>query len=321
MRGATVRQMRALALAARHLSFLHAAAQLHLTPSAVSLQIKELELAAGMPLFDRHAKTVSLTPAGALLLVHVQQVLQALDHADQAMSQLRKRATGRVTVGMVGSAKYFVPRLLARFREFHRELGLQIVVANRDGLLEGLRSGRVDLAIMGSPPADLAAQAEDFAAQPLGIVAAPEHALAQRRDVSPQTLGEHEFILRETGSGTRAALERFIRDQQIVLPLRLEMSGDDHVKQAVMANLGLAFLSLHAAALELQSGLMVAVDVVGLPLQRRWFVVEADPAAENDAVRALRRFIVSHGTGGSVLSRPLPVGEAAGAAGGPAALH
>jgi DNA-binding transcriptional LysR family regulator len=313
--------MRAFALVARHSSFLHAAAELHLTASAVSLQIKELELAAGMPLFDRHSKAVSLTQAGEVLLVDVQQALRALEHASQALSRLRKRATGLVTVGMVGSAKYFVPRLMARFRELHREVRLQIVVANRDGLIESLHRGQVDLAIMGMPPGALAAHGEAFAVQPLGIIAAPEHELAQARAVPPQALAGHEFILREPGSGTRAALERFAEEQGLVLPLRREMTGNDGVKQAVMANLGLAFLSLHAAALELQSGLLVTVDVVGLPLVRRWFVVEADPATSSDAARALRCYIVDHGTEGSVLARGAAADVVVGAANGPAALH
>ena len=303
MRGATLRQLRAFSLVARHHSFMQAAAELHLTPSAVSLQIRELELAAGLPLFDRHAKSVELTQAGEVLLVDVHQALQALQHAGDALARLRRHTSAPVMVGMVSSAKYFLPRLMAQFREQHPDVELQIVAGNRNHLVESLRRGDIDLAIMGSPPDEMKARAVAFVEQPLGIIAAPEHRLARARAVPPTALSEHAFMLREPGSGTRAALERFLRDQHIELPLRRELTGNDAVKQAVMANLGVAFMSLHAAALELQGGLLVSVDVQGLPLRRSWFVVEAEASPLSAKAQALQRFIVDRGTVGSVLSR------------------
>jgi DNA-binding transcriptional LysR family regulator len=314
MRGATLRQLRAFSLVARHHSFMQAAAELHLTPSAVSLQIRELEQAAGLRLFERHAKTVTLTSAGEVLLLDVRQALQALQHASDALERMHRHPDRPIHVGMVSSAKYFLPRLMAQFREVHRDVELQIFVGNRGYLVDGLRRGEIDLAIMGSPPDELAPRAVAFAEQPLGIIAAPEHPLARAFAVPPTALSEHEFILREQGSGTRAALERFVSEMNIELPRRREMTGNDVVKQAVMANLGVAFLSLHAVALELQGGLLVSVDVVGLPLVRRWYVVEAESSSLSDQTGALRRFIIDRGTVGSVLARGM-------AAEAPAALH
>ena len=191
MRGATLRQMRAFALVARHRSFVQAAAELHLTPSAVSLQIKELEHAAGMPLFGRHARSLSMTHAGTLLLPDVQLALKALQHADDVLARLRVHATGRVAVGMVSSASCFLPRMLAQFRELHHEVDLHLVIGNRDKLLNHLQSGDVDLAIMGSPPCGFTCNAEAFAALPLGIIAAPEHELACTQKIAPQDLAAH----------------------------------------------------------------------------------------------------------------------------------
>lgn len=308
MRGATLRQLRSFALVAHHRSFVQAAAELHLTASAVSLQIKDLEQAAGMPLFDRHSKTLSLTPAGEVLLIDAQQALQVLEHAGEALARLRGHTAGLVKVGMVSSAKYFLPSLMAQFRVQHRDVELQIIVGNRDHLLAGLRRGEIDFAIMGSPPLDLSGHAEAFADQPLGIIAAPEHALAQTRRMSPRNFSDYPFILRESGSGTRATLERFLQEHHVALPLRRELPSNHAVKQAVMANLGVAFMSLHAAALELQCRLLVSLDVEGLPLIRRWHTVVADPSAITDAARALRRFIIDHGIAGSILERAIPFG-------------
>jgi DNA-binding transcriptional LysR family regulator len=309
MRGATLRQMRAFTGVAHHLSFVRAAQELHLTPSAVSLQIKELEQAAGLPLFSRQAKSISLTTAGEMLLVDVRQALEALQHADETLARLR--SARRVTVGMISSAKYFVPRLLAQFREEHGDVDTHLVVGNRDSLLGQLRGGQVDLAVMGSPPGRFEGQAEDFAALPLGIVAAPEHELAQARAIPPAALADYEFIVRESGSGTRAALERYIREQRLELPRQREASSTDSVKQAVMANFGLAFLSLHAAALELRGGLLVALDVVGLPVWRRWFVVDVAADAMRHEVRALRRFILDRGTCGCLDPMEVMAGQRA----------
>jgi DNA-binding transcriptional LysR family regulator len=311
MRAATLRQLRAFSLVARYHSFKQAAAELHLTPAAVSLQIRELEVAAGLSLFDRQAATLTLTQAGEVLLVDAHQALQAMQHADDVLAPLRRRSAAQIHVGMVSSAKYFLPRLMAQFREQHPEVMLEIIVGNRDHLVENLRRGEVDLAVMGAPPDEMASHAMPFAEQPLGIIAAPEHPLAQARAIPPPELAQHEFMLREPGSGTRAALERFIKDQNIELPLRRELTGNAAVKQAVMANLGLAFMSLHAAALELQGGLLVSLDIQGLPLLRRWYVVQARTSPLSRQAQALRSFVVGRGTCVSVLAHGVVAGTSA----------
>jgi DNA-binding transcriptional LysR family regulator len=297
MRGATLRQLRAFSLVARHRSFVQAAAELHLTPSAVSLQIKELEQVAQLSLFDRNGKSVSLTRAGEALLVDVQRALQALQHADETLARMRGRESDAVSVGMVSSAKYFLPKLLAQFRKLHRDIELRLSVGNREQLIEQLHRGQVDLAVMGEPPLELAAHGEPFAAQPLGIVAAPNHALTRERDIPVAALAQQEFIVRERGSGTRAAMERFFRAAHIEPPRLMEMTSNGIIKQAVMANMGLGFISLHAAGLELRDQLLVAIDVVGLPQLRRWYVVNSDCGPLADAAELLRLYILDHGAG------------------------
>jgi DNA-binding transcriptional LysR family regulator len=148
---------------------------------------------------------------------------------------------------------------------------------------------------MGAPPPELEARAESFATQPLGIVASPRHALAGERSVSVDALIDEEFIVRERGSGTRAAMDRFFRDAAIQPRRPLELTSNAAIKQMVIASMSLAFLSLHTAGLELQEDLLVTIDVVGLPLMRRWFVVNMDRARLTDAAQRLRRFILERG--------------------------
>lgn len=297
LRAATLRQLKAMSLVAHHHSFARAASHLCLTPAAVSLQIKELERAIGLRLFDRKGHAVALTSAGAVLLVDVHRALHALDHADEALSRLLAEPGGAVSIGMVDNATHFIPRMLAQFHDRHRQVELRLSVGNREQLMERMRRGQLDFAVMGTPPRDPQVRAERFASQPLGIIATPQHPLTQQRSIPVAALAGHEFIVREPGSGTRAAMERFFDDGQIE-PLRvMEMTGNEAIKQAVMATMGLAFISLHAAAMELDTNLLAVLDVVGLPLARSWFVVHLSATPLADAAQEVRRFIVEYGGG------------------------
>jgi DNA-binding transcriptional LysR family regulator len=295
MRAASIRQLRTFAAVARHQSFARAAAELHLTAPAVSMQIKELEDDIGLPLFERAARNVSLTMPGEYLLVYVRRILATLKEAEDAMARLKGAETGRITIGMVSTAKYFLPRLLAKFRAEHRGVEMQISVGNREQLAKQLRDAEVDLAVMGRPPRELDTRGEPFAAHPHGIVAAPEHPLASKRGIPPSALGAEEFIVREPGSGTRAAMEIFFREHRIAPPQIMEMSSNETIKQAVIANMGLAFLSLHTCGLELETKQLVALDVIGLPIVRRWHIVNLQGKPLSPAAEALRYFVLERG--------------------------
>ncbi len=295
MRGVTLKQLRAFAATARHLSFAKAAEELHLTPPAVTMQVKELETAVGLPLFDRRARTVALTTTGEYLLVYVRRLLATLKEAEDAMARLKGAETGRVTIGMVSTAKYFLPRLLARFRAEHRGVEMALSVGNREQLVRQLHDGEVDLAVMGRPPKELDTRAEPFAAHPHAIVAAPEHRLARRREIPLAMLSGEEFIVREPGSGTRAAMEHFFREHHVTPLQVMEMASNETIKQAVIANMGLAFLSLHTCGLEMQTGQLVLLDVAGLPLYRRWHIVNLRGKPMSPAAEALRYFVLEHG--------------------------
>jgi DNA-binding transcriptional LysR family regulator len=296
MRGVSLRQLSVFAAVARHASFARAAEELHLTQPAVSMQVKELEATVQLPLFERAGRSVRLTTPGEYLLVYARRVLAVLREAETAMAGLRGVEGGRMTIGMVSTAEYFVPRLLARFRAEHPAVEMRLSIGNnRESLVRQLRDNEVDLAVMGRPPRELDARAEPFAANPLGIIAAPGHALARRRRVAPKALEAEPFIVREPGSGTRAAMEQFFRDQRIAPPRAMEMSSNETIKQAVIADMGLAFVSLHTVALELSVGQLVALKVAGLPLIRRWHIVNIQAKPLLPAAEAFRYFILDQG--------------------------
>ncbi|MBT9490580.1 MAG: LysR family transcriptional regulator [Rubrivivax sp.] len=292
----TLRQLRVFAEVARRLSFARAAELLHLTPPAVTMQVKELEAAVGLPLFERSGRQVSLTTGGEYLLVYARRVLSALKDAEDAMARLKHVEAGRLDIGLVSTAKYFVPRLLARFREQHPGIELRLQVsANREQLLALLRGNEIDLAVMGRPPREMASRAEPFAAHPQVFVAPPGHALTRIGSVAPAELEGVPFIVREPGSGTRKHMADFFEAHRIAPRIAMEMPSNESIKQAVMAGMGLSFLSLHTVGLELRSGLLAIVPVEGTPIVRTWNVVHLAGKTLSPAAEALRYFILEHG--------------------------
>ena len=297
MRNATFRQLRVFSEVARRLSFRQAAEALHLTPPAVTMQIKELEGHVGLPLFERNGRQVQLTTVGEYMLVYARKILATLKDAEDAAARLQQLQTGRLTIGMVSTAKYFMPRWLAQFQREHPGVEVRLEVGNRQQLHQLLQTSEVDIAIMGRAPQELATRAEPFAAHPHVFIAAPDHPLAQHQDIAPRQLLDYPLIVRESGSGTRAALEQFLQQAlgREPLPASMEMPSNETIKQAVMAGMGLSFLSLHTLGLELEHGLLCILQVQGAPVLRPWNVVHTQAKLLSPAAEAFRYFVLERG--------------------------
>ena len=273
MRSATVRQLQIFSVAASHLSFARAAEKLHLTHAAISLQIKQLEDVCGTQLFDRIGKKVFLTEAGDILLDHARQILQSLKDADESLMALKGLKGGRVTIAVTSTAEYFAPGLLAEFRKAQADVRVRLLVDNREEVSRMLISNEVDLAIMGRPPADMEAEATTFAPHPFVIVAGADHPLVGRTALTLDDIAQETMIVREAGSGTRLAMEGFFREHSIEPNIDMEMGSNEAIKQAVVAGLGISFISQHTLGLELSAGRLVVLPVEGMPVMRRWFLV------------------------------------------------
>jgi LysR family transcriptional regulator, low CO2-responsive transcriptional regulator len=296
MRDVTVRQLQIFASVARHLSFSRASEELHLTQPAVSMQVKQLEHLAGLPLLERTGRRARLTQAGEEMLRHARVVLRALQDATDAFAALRGLRGGRVAIAAVSTAKYFAPKLLALFSQRHPEVELRLAVNNRDAVVQLLGDNDVDLAIMGTPPPELDAVAVPFARHPLVVVASPGHALAGRRRVPLEALAGETFLVRERGSGTRAAMERFFHQHRVRVRVGTEISSNETIKQAVMAGMGLAFLSHHTIGLELKAGQLALVHAEGLPVLRDWNVVHRREKRLSPAAAAMKEFVLREGS-------------------------
>lgn len=293
MRNATVRQLQIFSMAATHLSFARAAERLHLTHAAISLQIKQLEEVAGMELFERIGKRVFLTEAGEIMLKLARQTLQSFKETDESLSALKGLKGGRIAVAVVSTAEYFVPGLLAEFHRAQPDVKVRLVIDNREVVSRLIAQNEVDVAIMGRPPTDMDTESVAFAPHPLVIIAAKDHALASLDRVSVEQLAQEYLIVRESGSGTRSAMETFFSEHGMAPRVGLELSSNEAIKQAVVAGLGISFISRHTLGLELKAGRLAILRVDGTPVMRRWNIVRHRSKQLTPALGAFWAFILA----------------------------
>jgi len=297
MKHATLRQLKIFASVARHLSFARAAEEMHLTQPAVSGQIKKLEEHAGVPLFEQVGKKTHLTAAGAELVGIVQAIVEHFDAAEHAMTQHKGVSGGRLKVAVISAGDYFLPRLLVEFIGRHQGVTLNFTVHNREGLLAHLAANLTDLAIMARPPADDDMVAEPFAPHPYVVIAAPSHPLAGKARIEMRRIVKEPFVVRERGSDTWQSMQEAFGSHLEELQVALEITSTETLKQAVMAGLGIGFLSAHTIAQELRTKSLVVLDVRGFPKVQKWYVVHRRHKRLPPVAQAFKAFLLEEGAG------------------------
>lgn len=295
MKNATLRQLRVFESAARHLSLTRAAEELHLTPPAISIQVRQLEGHAHAELFERVGRRLKLTQAGEAVLAHTREILGQIRGAEEAIAGLGSLEEGRLDVGSINAGDYFFPWLIAAFRQHHPRVRTRFTVGNREELLARLTAHELDLAVMSNPPTEHAFVAEPFAPHPHVIVAAPAHPLVGKRGVALETIAREPLISRESGSATRLALDQAFADSGVVPRLEMEIASNETIKQAVAAGFGVGFLSAHAVQQELALGRLALVAVKGFPFMRQWYVVQRRDRRLPAITQAFQRFVVKEG--------------------------
>lgn len=295
LRNATLRQLRVFEAVARHLSYSRAAAELHLTQPAVSMQVRALEGLAGLPLLEQIGRRTFLTDAGREVLARTRAVAREIATADEALRAMLGTTEGSLTLALVSTAKYLAPPLLAGFLKAHPRVTLKLAVDNREAVLAQLAANEVDFAIMGRPQPGVGLEAAPFARHPHVMIAAPTHPLASRRRVPLARVAAETFIMREPGSGTRGLLERLFAQHGLTINVSMEMASNETIKQAVQAELGVSFLSLDTVGLELAAGRLAVLDVVGLPIVRDWHVVHLAQKRLSPVAAALKTYLIAEG--------------------------
>ena len=269
---ATLQQLRLFAAVAEHKSVTRAAEEVHLTQPAVSIQIKRLEAKVGMPLIEHIGKELHLTVAGEEVFEASRDVLERLHDLETSLNDLRGEVAGPLNIHVVSSGKYFMPHLLGSFVRRYPKVEPRLQITNRASLLASLAKNQSDLYIMGQPPEGVSVTEYPFLENILVVVARPDHPLAGKKRIPLQRIAKERFVGRESGSGTRKAVEKLFHDKGLNMSAYIELDSAEGIKQGVMAGLGIGVLSKHSLRLELDAGELVVLDVSGFPLRRRWYV-------------------------------------------------
>ena len=304
----TFRQLQSIRAISRTGKISLAARELALTGPAVTLQLKQMEDMLGISLFDRTSDGMRLTAAGELALQCADRVVENVHILEEMVAALKGVRFGTLRLGAVSTAKYFVPRMISAFLKSFPGVEVNLSIGNRQQTITALRHHEVDIALMGRPPRDIAVRSSVFGDHPLVIIAPADHPLAKRRDISREIVARETFILREPGSGTRISYELFFGS----VPGKLDnpglvMDSNETIKQAVIAGLGVAFISAHTIELEVTLGKLVILDVVGMPIRRQWFSVSRLERLETPVMKAFSDYLATKGPQHlPLIDRPYP---------------
>jgi DNA-binding transcriptional LysR family regulator len=292
----TLKQLTTIRAVARAGTIVQAAEQLNVTPAALTSRIKLLEEDVGLLLFDRSGGRLRLTDAGEEVVLAAGRIELVLSDLGATLGAMRGQHAGRISVGVVSTAKYFAPRLIAAFAKEHPRVEVTLMLGNRAEMINHLRDYSVDIALMGRPPLDFPILSDAFGQHPQVVIAEPGHPLASRSAIDKTELTDESFIVREDGSGTRTVFEYFFAGVMVRKPrISIEIGSNETIKQAVMAGLGLALISAHTIEAEVESGRLIILDVKGLPIIRQWFIVRRADRPLRPVGQALWDFTLAEG--------------------------
>lgn len=296
LRELTIRQLRALAAVQKHKSVTAAARQLHLTQPAVTLQIRNLQALAGVPLIQRTGEGMLLTDAGREVLALSARIETAIETCETSLDMIAGRTAGRISIGAVSTAKYFVPFAIAGFSRLYPKVDVSLSIGNRQEIGTALRGYDLDIAIMGRPPVDIPMNVHLIGDHPHVIIAPTAHRLARKARLALSDLAGETFLTREPGSGTRGLMEQLFESARVRPVIGMAMSSNETIKQAVIAGLGIAFISAHTVATELDERRLVTLDVEGLPVIRQWFVLSRKDKVLLPPAQAMLDFLSAKGS-------------------------
>jgi len=274
LRQITLKQLRGFEAILDAGSISGAAKKLHLTPPAVSMQLRELEASIGIPLVEKRDRGLAATRAGQELNEMSEKIQTLMSEYGEVISELSGLDHGSVSIGMVSTARYFIPDLLVEFKKLYPSVKLQLQVGNREFIVEKLANLELDFALMGQPPEHFSVQSKAIGKHPQIIIAPTSHHLAKKKKISFSELKNEDFLLREAGSGTRAVVDRLFKRSRMQPDSANEFGSNETIKQAVIAGMGIALISAHAVWAELEQKRLLALDVQGLPINRTWYIVK-----------------------------------------------
>lgn len=274
IRHATLRQLQVFEAIVRHGNFTRASEELFLTQPTVSMQVKKLADAMGLPLFEHVGRSVKPTQAALELYEACRDIFETLANLEMKIADIKGIKRGRLRLCVVSTAKYIAPELLGEFSQMHQGIEVSLQVTNRDRVIERMQANEDDLYIMGqTPTGDVEVEAYAFAPNPLVVMAPRNHPMMGRKKIPLSEIAEQPLIMREPGSGIRDATLRVFDAAGLRPKVRMELGSNEAIKHAIVGGLGLSILSLHTLTLEGSEGPVSVLDVEGFPISRKWFMV------------------------------------------------
>jgi len=274
------------------MSITRTAEALHLTPPAVSIQVKQLAESAGEALIDQVGKQIFLTDAGKAVAEASRDIFERIDALQDELAGIQSLEQGSLSVSIITTAKYFVPRLLGTFASQYPDIEVALFVGNRQSVLDRLNENKDDFYVLGRPPDNLKVEAIPFAPNPLVAIAPPDHPLAKTKNISAERISKEPFIIRESGSGVRMSTLQYFRERNLSINIRMELGSNEAVKQIVMGNLGISFLAESTLTKELELGELIKLDIEGLPIERHWFMVHQSKKLLSPLASAFKEYLM-----------------------------
>ena len=295
MRRLTLKQLQTVRAVAESGTIATAADIMRVTPAALTARIKLLESDVGLAFFDRAGGRLRLTDAGQEVVNTTIRMEMLLVELGNTLAAIKGKHAGRISVGIISTAKYFATRIVAAFSKQNPRIELSLAIGNRQETIRLLRDYGIDIALMGQPPTDFSVVSQSIGEHPQVIIAPLDHPLVGRRGIDKAELAEASFIIREDGSGTRTVFDYFFDGVQVHRPhIKFEIGSNETIKQAVMAGLGLSLISAHTIEAEVNAGRLAVLDVKGLPIIRQWFLVRRANWIPTPVGEAIWDFTVAH---------------------------
>jgi DNA-binding transcriptional LysR family regulator len=292
---ATLHQLKVFEAVARHNSFTRAAEELFLTQPTVSMQVKQLTKAVGMPLFDQVGKRLYLTQAGEELVKTCREVFEKLDQFEMTVADLKGLKQGRLRLAVITTAKYFVPRILGPFCKRYPGIDISLQVTNHEQILNRLSENLDDLYVMSQLPESIEVTYQPVLENPLVVLAPADHPLAEEKNISLERIAAEPFIMREPGSGTRKSVQSLFDEHKLSLKVQLDLGSNEAIKQAIAGGLGVSILSLHTMALESPGRQLTILDVEHFPIERYWYAVYPSGKQLSIVARAFLDYLLNEG--------------------------
>ena len=274
IRNATLRQLQLFEAIVRLGSFTRAAEELFLTQPTVSMQIKKLTDAIGLPLFEHVGRNVEPTEAGIELYTACSKVFDTLANLEMKFDDLKGMKRGRLRIAGITMAKYLTPEILGEFSRLYPGIDLALKVTNRERVIERMLENKDDLYILGQmTDYETEVEMHPFSPNPLVVLAPRDHPLVGKKNISLEAIAQEPFIMREPGSGIRDATLRTFAAKGLQPKVRMELGSNEAIKHAIVGGLGLSVLSLHALTLDGADSPVAILDVEGFPIIRQWYIV------------------------------------------------